>query len=239
MAEEIKVKDLQKAEKAIVKAEKIIEKDIEIEEKNSPRWLSKNAQAKDVAEKKKIAAEAQAFVHKQNLLKLSEISLILDTYDDLFSDFDPRPFDHRAISDDFLREIKRASKENTIGIIELQFMMPEKLRKPDQELLIKKRLREHFRKHFESVRAEVRGTRRTGFLMVLSGVILSLATAIFVAPLESTGILANVAVVLLEPASWFTIWEGALKMFDGWKVLQPDLDFYSKMSKCEVVFASY
>ena len=93
-------------------------------------------------DKKSLAGEAKAFVEKQQLLKMSEISLIIDTYDDIFSDFDPRPFDQRTISDDFLFEIKRASKEKPSGVIELKFMMPEKLRKPEQEVLIRKGIRE-------------------------------------------------------------------------------------------------
>jgi hypothetical protein len=33
--------------------------------------------------------------------------IALDTYDDIFSDFDPSPFDHRVISEDFLSELRR------------------------------------------------------------------------------------------------------------------------------------
>ena len=193
----------------------------------------------DLESKKQLTDEAKAFVAKQELLKMSEISLILDTYDDIFSDFDPRPYDHRAISDDLLLELKKATKENTSGVIELKFLIPEKFRKIEQEVLIKKRLREHFKNHLTRVRAEVGHTRRTGFLMVVSGIVLSLVTALYVAPLESESVLKNVILVLLEPASWFTIWEGALKIFDGWKNLQPDLNFYSKMATCEVTFTPY
>jgi len=37
-------------------------------------------------------------MHKKKLLQLSEISLIIDTYDDIFSDFDPRPYSQRALA---------------------------------------------------------------------------------------------------------------------------------------------
>ena len=36
------------------------------------------------------------------------ISIVLDSYDDLFSDFDPRPYRIRALSDDFLLECKKS-----------------------------------------------------------------------------------------------------------------------------------
>ena len=45
---------------------------------------------------------------KNNNLDYS-ISLWIDSYDDIFSDFDPRPFSARNISDDFLYEVKKTS----------------------------------------------------------------------------------------------------------------------------------
>ena len=38
----------------------------------------------------------------RNLLKKGEISLLLDSYTGIFSDFDPRPYAERTLSDDFL-----------------------------------------------------------------------------------------------------------------------------------------
>ena len=40
-----------------------------------------------------------------------DIPLVLDSYDDIFSDFDPRPYSERAMSGDFLLECKKASAE--------------------------------------------------------------------------------------------------------------------------------
>ena len=88
---------------------------------------------------------------KQELLAKSEISLILDTYDDIFSDFDPRPYEERALSDDFLLEAKKASRDKATGTIELIFMMPAGKRDTHKESLIKRRLRDHFRKHYISL----------------------------------------------------------------------------------------
>ena len=193
---------------------------------------------KDPEARKKISAEAKAFIEKQELLKMSEIGLVIDTYDDIFSDFDPRPYDHRIISDDFLFEIRRASKEKSFGVIELKFIIPAPQRKPEQEVLIRKRIREYFRAHYERVSTEVRNTKRTGAMMVGAGLVISLFTAVFVLPLEES-ILKYVALVLLEPAGWFTVWEGANKIVEGWKSMKSDLDFYKKMLRCEVSFNSY
>ena len=63
-----------------------------------------------------MAKEVQTTLEQTALLKKSEISLSLDNYDDIFSDFDPRPFSQRALSDDFLIEAKKASRDKVSGI---------------------------------------------------------------------------------------------------------------------------
>ena len=58
-------------------------------------------------------------------LREGNISLILDDYNDLFSDFDPRHYSERALSDDFLAESKRASRDKPAGSLEVKFLVPE------------------------------------------------------------------------------------------------------------------
>ena len=59
----------------------------------------------------------------QKLLGLSNISLSLNSYDDIFSGFDPRPYSQRALSDDFLAESKRASRDKELDGVELIFLI--------------------------------------------------------------------------------------------------------------------
>jgi hypothetical protein len=195
--------------------------------------LSKNDNSK------KSAKDALDWLEKQKLLQLSEISLVLDTYDDIFSDFDPRTFDKRSLSDDFLSELKRATRSNKTGIIELNFLIPLEQRKEETENKIKKRLRDYFRKHYEEVRKEVDSFRGVGIAMIVFGLVLSILTALFVIPHESENVWWGVLLILVEPAAWFTIWEGANKVFDTWKVMAPDLEFNRKMSKCEISFTPF
>src|SRR3989344_7271696 len=75
---------------------------------------------------------------KQMLLDRSKISLIIDNYDDIFSDFDSRPYSHRNLSDDFMYEAKRVSKEMKEGVAELRFMIPGIERDSNHEGVIKK-----------------------------------------------------------------------------------------------------
>lgn len=205
--------------------------------------------------KKKILSDAENWLKKkQKLLYLSEISIDIDNYDDIFSDFDPRPYSSRALSDDFILEIKRASRDKTTGIIELKFLIPKHERKYKDEDLIIKRLKSHFKRHFEIVRKEVDKEKKLGLTMVGLGFALGVLAAVvlhqgvetidnaifFTDTLKWLAIiLPTVVLVMLEPASWFLIWEGFNKIVFDWQDKKIDYDFYNKMTKSEILFEEY
>ncbi|NYT12918.1 MAG: hypothetical protein GKC01_00225, partial [Candidatus Methanofastidiosa archaeon] len=64
------------------------------------------------------------------ILREKNISLILDSYDDLFSDFDPRPYSVRGLSDDFLIECRRAVRgiKTESPVLELRLLVPKNKR---------------------------------------------------------------------------------------------------------------
>jgi|GEM_PF-634764 len=219
-----------------------------------PPEVIKDTKEKEI--KKKIISEAEVWLaKKQKLLQLSEIGLTLDSYDDLFSDFDPRSYSERSLSDDFLLEMKKAIREKTSGVIELKLLIPQKIRKTSDEELIKKRLRNHFRRHYDMLRKEVNKVKKRGGLMITSGFVLGIIAAlvidsIILDSIDNTYFFTNifywgilvfpkVILVLVEPASWFLIWEGANKIVSGWEAIKPDLTFYEKMTKCEIIFEEY
>src|SRR3989344_4468624 len=81
-------------------------------------------------------------------LKKANISLILESYQDIFSDFDPRPFAEKSLSDDFLLECRRAAREKDDKSMEIILSLPRTKRNLNDEFKIKRRLKEHFHKHF-------------------------------------------------------------------------------------------
>jgi hypothetical protein len=174
---------------------------------------------------------------KEKLLKMSEISLWLDTYNDIFSSFDPRPYSGRALSDDFLIEAKKASREKVSGQIELKLLAPKKLRSVEQEATIKKRLQEHFKKHYNLLKEEARNIKITGGIMTFVGVLLMFAAG-WLASIN-TKIVYNFLLVLLEPAGWFMAWFGLERIFYISALKKADLEFYEKMSKVTISFWSY
>lgn len=170
-----------------------------------------------------------------------QISLRLEQYDDIFSDFDLRPYSHRALSSDFLEEIKRASRDKSNEGIDLALYIPEAARNPAQEPVIIERLSAHFKKHYLMVKKEKRNVLGLGIGMVVLGVIcMILATyVVFEDPSHSVGL--SFLVVFLEPAAWFLLWEGMDQIIFTSKNVQPELDFYRKMShaECNTHFESY
>lgn len=176
---------------------------------------------------------------KEKLLRMSEISLWLDHYDDIFSDFDPRPYSQRALSDDFLLEIKRASRDKTSGQIELKFLVKAEMRNKKQENLIRRRLKEHFKKHHTILQEEVKTVRNKGVYFTIFGILVMIAATFLLSWFEDKRILTNFLIILLEPAGWFLFWEGLNQIVFETKSVKPDLEFYEKMSRSEITFLSY
>ena len=176
---------------------------------------------------------------KQKLLKESEISLVLDDYDAIFSDFDPRPFSERALSDDFLLEAKKASRDKEFGNIQLKFLMPQGKRSTATESTIKKRLHEHFKKHYHRLRNEMGGIIKKGIVFTIIGIVLMfIASYILLKESEKT-LMISFLIILLEPAGWFLFWEGLGQVIFEAKKKKPDLEFYEKMAKSEMEFFPY
>jgi len=176
---------------------------------------------------------------KEKLLKLSKISLILDTYDDIFSDFDPRPYDERGLSDDFLSEAKKAVTEKPSGIIELKFLIPATKRNITDETIIKNRLIEYFNNKLIHLNKQKRKIIKEGIIFVILGIAMMFIASYILFGAERNP-LTSFVIIVLEPAGWFLFWEGAnMSIFEWRKTIQHELEFYEKMSRCEISFLEY
>jgi hypothetical protein len=168
-------------------------------------------------------------------IREGNISLILDSYDDIFSDFDPRHYTERALSDDFLLECKKASVDKE-DQIELRILVPKNKRVYPDEAKIKKRLKEHFHKHYKEKEKEIKKIKASGFLWFFVGVALMVFGVIL---FEKEGFIFTLLLIMSEPAGWFFFWEGLGKVFMESKKKKPDYDFYRKMSHAEILFLDY
>lgn len=198
----------------------------------------KKEDIKETKENKETKEEAKTDSETQKILSMSELSLWLDTYDDIFSDFDPRPFTQRSLSVDFLDEIKRASRDKVSGQIELRFLIPEKDRNAETESQIKKRLKEYFKKHYEQSKGDIKKIIKTGLLVAALGFLLMFFSIMLQRSLGDN-LIETVLVTLFEPSGWFLMFYGLDNTFYSSRSKRPEMEFHSKMAKAEISFISY
>ena len=176
---------------------------------------------------------------QKELLKKSEISLWIESYDDIYSDFDPRPNSQRALSQDFLEETKRAIRYDVQDKTTLNILMEEKLRDKREEEIISKRLEEHFEKHYLIQKKARSKTMRKGIIFILLGILFLFLAAVLIFEFGRQTSWVNFLLVVLEPAGWFFAWEGLNVSLFRASDITPDYEFYKKMQKCEIKFDSY
>jgi len=164
---------------------------------------------------------------------------MLNSYEDIFSSFDPRPYSERALSVDFLDETKRASIDKVSGGIELRMLVPPRIRSSEKEKTIKNRLRAHFERHVKEMQRQHNKIILDGVIFIFTGIITMLFATFFLFKFSQQNMMTHFLLILFEPAGWFFLWEGlGLIIFEADKQ-KPDLEFYKKMAKCHIYFSSY
>jgi|WetSurMetagenome_2_1015567.scaffolds.fasta_scaffold274449_2 hypothetical protein len=164
-----------------------------------------------------------------------DIPLILNSYDDIFSNFDPRPYSQRALSKDFILECQKASEDKK-GEIELKFLVKKDARNLKEEEIITKRIKDHFRKHFLEKRKELFNLRLIGFIWFLAGCFLIVATTFF--GQEGSSFAVRLIIAIAHPAGWFFLWEGMGKIIIHSKEKKAEHVFHKKMNKVKISFLS-
>lgn len=174
----------------------------------------------------------------QDIVNETEISIVLDTYDDIFSDFDPRPYNVRTLSEDFLVEARRAAREKKENGIELRFAIPKDQRNTAHENLVKHRLKEYFKTHHTASKKELVKYRKQAVSLIVIGTIIG-SLAVWISLKDINEIFKHAVEILLSPASWFTIWTGLEHLtFPKEKSLHNE-KFYRKMMNAQITFTGY
>ena len=175
---------------------------------------------------------------KQSLLKLAEISILLDSYDSIFSDFDPSPYSERTLSDDFIIQSKKISRNKSGKRMSLRLLLPADKRNEEEEKVIIKRLHSYFKSVHQELTFEVREINKRGFYLTVTGIILMMAAS-YISYLNTQKFHIHLLLVLFEPAGWFLLWVGLDHLVYSSKETKKDLSFYSKMTKSEIKFLTY
>lgn len=171
-------------------------------------------------------------------LQESNIGLVLNSYDEIFSGFDPRGFSERALSDDFLGECKRAATDKEKKI-ELRFLVPREKRSSDVESKIRKRLKNHFKRHLDLIEGKRKKIFNQGMFFVFFGILFMLVAAYVLFYYNTHNFFKELLVVLLEPGGWFLFWQGLDLIIFRSKEVSLDLSFYRKMANSEIFFLNY
>lgn len=167
-----------------------------------------------------------------------EISIWIDKYDDVFSEFDSRPFSDRALSDDFLREVRKMTSEKSKGMIRLKFHVMEDERNEESEAIILNNLNKHFHHIADELKNEQKEARKKGYMLLGSGSMLILFI-FFLTTLSEKAAYLNGIILMLEPVGWFTTWTGMDYVFQISKKEKSALDFNSKMAFAKISFSSF
>lgn len=162
------------------------------------------------------------------------ISLVIGSYAELFSSFDPRPYSEKAVSHDMLTELKHASVDKKEGF-DLKLILPENQRSSKAEFEVKKRLTEHFSKHLKEKRNEFLKEKKEGWMWVGIGALAMIIASLFFSKEEY---IYKLLITFLEPAGWFFMWDGLEKVFILSKTKLPDYEFYKKMYSATIKFES-
>jgi hypothetical protein len=165
------------------------------------------------------------------------VNMWLDRYDEIFSDFDPSPYSHRIISNDFISEVKKIYSDKNDYIKELNLYLPENLRNGDEEEIISKRLHSFFEKKLQDYETEFKQTGKKGIMFSILGVMVLTTITYLLSEKTFSGIMQFVFIVA-EPAGWFLIWMGLDDMFFTNKPKKPDMEFYKELSGAEISFHS-
>lgn len=168
----------------------------------------------------------------------TKISLWFDGYDDIFSDFDPRPYSRRIISDDFLNELRKVVSEVKTSQCDITFLIPRGRINHTEEKIIQARLHHYFHNESLHLQSKARKLFRRGLATTFVGMTIMFLTAALVSQIEDKFVL-NLLMVICEPTGWFTVWYGLDHIFYISREGEDDLDFATKLLKAEINFDAY
>ncbi|MCC8426624.1 hypothetical protein [Mucilaginibacter sp. UR6-11] len=167
---------------------------------------------------------------------ITGINLWLDSYDDIYSDFDSRHYQARKISEDFLAEL-RVEIKNLPDTRNMILLLPAEMRNEAAEKIIAPGLHHFFTSQFRWHHNLYRQKLTKGLLFLIVGVMVMLLNSWIIFRAQESFIIICLK-VLLEPAGWFLLWAGLdFLLYDlaGFKRTE---HFYRALSEMKIYFQS-
>ncbi|UKJ06351.1 hypothetical protein [Solitalea lacus] len=169
---------------------------------------------------------------------MEELRLWLDSYDDIYSDFDSRHYLNRRVSEDFMHELNMALKTKPEEVTDLFLLLPQNIRNAEIEKVIATSLKGFFINQYHLTDANCRKKLHSGIEWLVAGIaIMAINTYI---GYKSANSIPLVAIkVLLEPAGWFTIWMSLDFLFFDLKALKKERKFFNGLSEINIHFKEW
>ncbi|MBN1871740.1 MAG: hypothetical protein JW800_04115 [Candidatus Omnitrophica bacterium] len=172
----------------------------------------------------------------QRIKDIKEVSIAIDDWDDIFSDFDPRPLGERALSEDFIAELKKRYRETRKGTFLVNIFAPISLKDEKSEKVVAQRLKKYFRHRFLQRQKEINRIRLKGGIYVSIGIVflgfLTLATYFR----YFSDLTIELLGIILMPLGWFGVWEGFSKIVDTSPIFIHEEILFDKLSKGQFKF---
>ncbi|MBI5873817.1 MAG: hypothetical protein HZB36_06725 [Candidatus Omnitrophica bacterium] len=173
---------------------------------------------------------------EDHIRDIQEISIAIDSWDDIFSDFDPSPLESRILSEDFLAELKKRYRETQRGNFIVTIYAPLFLKDDTSERLVIKRLKQYFKFRHLSVQKEINDAIAKGTIFVICGIVfLGFLTLGTYFKIFDTLTLELIGIILL-PLGWFGIWEGFSRIIEPAPLLKLDVELFGKFAKAQYKF---
>jgi len=168
---------------------------------------------------------------------MAELSLWLDYYDDIYSDFDSRHYLKRRISEDFLHELHVAVKYKKERATDLVLLLPQEKRDEASEKIIINSLKEFFTDQFRNYNDKFKKKLNTGIILLLTGLVV-MAINSFISFKGVHSFPTTIVKIILEPAGWFLLWLSFDFLFYDLREIRKDKEFFSELSEMNIHFKS-
>ena len=173
----------------------------------------------------------------QRIKDIREISIAIDTWDDIFSAFDPRPLTEKTLSEDFIAELKKRYRETRKGKFLVNIYAPKRLQNPEREKAVIQRLKKHFKHRSMQKQKELSQIRIRGLFFVIFG-IFCLGLLILITYFKSfSDLVIEIISIALMPLGWFGIWEGFSKIVDTSPIVIHEEFLFNRLSKATFKFS--
>ncbi len=168
---------------------------------------------------------------------MPELSLWLDYYDDIYSDFDSRHYLKRRISEDFLHELRMAKKYKRERVTDLLLLLPQEKREENSEKMITNSLKDFFTDQFRNNHDKCRKKQDTAIITLIAGFIVMMLNA-YISFKKLHSLPLSIMKIILEPGGWFLLWIGFDFLFYDIYEIKKERDFFREFSEANIHFRS-